>query len=602
MLTAILAKISEKIPEELKVIWRQIENKRLFYFAAALSLFAAAVNAVTPYIYGTLMDYAVSFSRPWGVILVLLLLWFLLSFSRDLASAFSQKIGSNLAMEAGYKKFYLWLAYFYIDLPLWFHKEKKSGTVLSRINRGADSVFALLDSIAFGVLPRFISFFIALTVIFFIEWRLGLIVALTIGFYSLVTLKYTKTIIAEEKEKNRFWDKAYGDIYDSVGNIFAVKSFTNENFERKKHKANFYRMGASYKKTIEYWKRLSFWQDFVLGLGFIFVFAGGLWLLSLKEITVGKFVMFIGYFNLTTSPFVGLAFQYRFIRRSFVGIKKALKILKYKPEADYPHAKDIGKIQGKVVFQNISFKYKKGGEILKGVNFSVEPGEMAALVGESGVGKSTLASLISRYYLPNEGKIFIDGKEIRRVKFRSLREQTAVVPQEVALFNDTVKNNIAYGKIGASDEEIIAAAKAANADEFIEKFAKKYKQIVGERGVKLSTGQKQRIAIARAILRDPRILILDEATAALDSVSEKLVQDALQKLIKGRTVFVIAHRLSTIVHADKIIVLEGGKIVETGRHEDLIKQEGVYKKFWELQTRVEEAAPAHLLNGIMEER
>lgn len=600
MLTAILAKVIEKIPEELKVIWRQIENKRLFYFAVALSLFAAAANAVTPYIYGTLTDSAVSSSRRWGFILLFLLFWFFLSLFRDLASAFSQKIGSNLAMDAGYKKFYLWLAYFYIDLPIWFHKEKKSGTVLSSINRGADSFFALLDSAVFGILPGFVSFFIAFAIIFFLEWRMGLIVALTIGFYSLITLKYTKAIIVEEKEKHRFWDKAYGDIYDSIGNIFAVKSFTTENFEKKKHKANFHRVGASYKKTMEYWTRLSFWQDFILGLGFISIFAGGLWLLSLEEITVGKFVMFIGYFNLTTKPFVNLAFQYKFIRRSFVGIKKALKILKNKPEADYPSAKDIGKIQGKIVFQNVSFKYKKGGEILKGVSFSVEPGEMAALVGESGVGKSTLASLISRYYLPNEGKIFIDGNEIRRVKFRSLREQMAVVPQEVALFNDTVKNNIAYGKIGASDEEIIAAAKAANADEFIEKFAKKYKQIVGERGVKLSTGQKQRIAIARAILRDPRILILDEATAALDSVSEKLVQDALKKLIKGRTVFVIAHRLSTIVHADKIIVLEGGKIVETGRHEDLIKQEGVYKKFWELQTRVETEKPVKLLNGMIE--
>lgn len=407
-------------------------------------------------------------------------------------------------------------------------------------------------------------------------------------------------MVREDKAQKRLWEKSYGDASDGVENIVSVKSFTNEKFEAKKNKRNFNRAINGQLDLMKYWLGMETWQQAIFDFGFVVIFGIGFFLLAGRQLTVGKFIMFIGYFNLVTNPILNLSMQYRSIRRYFISINRGLKLLKQKPEADYPAAKDIGKIKGKVVFQNVSFKYKKGGEILKDVGFSVESGEMAALVGESGVGKSTLVSLISRYYLPENGKIFIDGKEIRRVKFRSLREQMAVVPQEVALFNDTVKNNIAYGKIGASDEEIIAAAKAANADEFIEKFAKKYKQIVGERGVKLSTGQKQRIAIARAILRDPRILILDEATAALDSVSEKLVQDALRNLIKGRTVFVIAHRLSTIVHADKIIVLEGGKVVETGRHEDLIKQEGIYKKFWELQTRIETEKPEKLLNGMIE--
>lgn len=599
MLIEIFAKISGKVPEELKVIWRQIDNKRLFYFGTAAAFVSSGISAVVPYIYGRLTDSAVSGAFHTKTILFFLALWLLLSLFRDFMTRLVDKTGSFLAMDAQ-NNFHVKMLSHLIDLPLAFHKEKKSGMVMSKINRGADGIFNLLDSAAFGFLPNFISFFIALFIILVSEWRLAAIIATMICFYAIVTLKYTRIIISEDKNRHGLWDKVYGGAHDTVANIAAVKSFTNENFERKKTKSNLIHAAGAFKEMMKIWRRLWAWQQTIFGAGFVVIFGAALLLLSRGEMSVGKFVMFIGYFSLITNPVVNLANQYRFIRRSVLAISRAVKLLNYKPEADYPFSQDIGKIQGKVVFQNVFFKYKKGGEILKDVSFSVEPGEMAALVGESGVGKSTLVSLISRYYLPVQGKIFIDGKEIRRVKFRSLREQIAVVPQEVALFNDTVRNNIAYGKIKASDEEIIAAAKAANADEFIEKFPKKYRQIVGERGIKLSTGQKQRIAIARAILRDPRILILDEATAALDSVSEKLVQDALRNLIKGRTVFVIAHRLSTITSADKIIVLEGGKIVETGRHEDLIKQEGVYKKFWELQTRIETEKPEKLLNGMIE--
>ena len=293
--------------------------------------------------------------------------------------------------------------------------------------------------------------------------------------------------------------------------------------------------------------------------------------------------MFVGYLNLIYSPLTMLAWYWQQFRTGMAAIKRAEKFLEIEEEDFKKEGKILKEVKGKVEFKNVSFGYYDHKLVLGKINLLSQSGQKIALVGGSGEGKTTLADLLSLYFKPLSGKIFIDDIDIEKLNLRFLRKIIASVPQEITLFNDTVKNNIRYGKPEATEEEIKKAARAANASDFIDNFPEKYNTVVGERGVKLSTGQKQRIAIARALIRDPKILILDEATSSLDSESEKLVQEALEKLIKDRTTFIIAHRLSTIRKADQILVLEKGRIAESGSHEELLGKKGLYHKFYSLQ-------------------
>ena len=350
---------------------------------------------------------------------------------------------------------------------------------------------------------------------------------------------------------------ATGNLYDAFLNIQTIKSCAVENFQKQRIKKDFHqKLGSVYKDFFRSWTSLVFWQNLFFSVGFVSMFGFAIFLLRNGSITPGKLVMFLGYLNILWHPLMNLAWLWEEFRVGITTIKRVRELLKVQPENYNPKGKVLKDVQGKVEFKNINFSYKKGRQILNGINFTARAGEKIAIVGGSGEGKTTLADLISLYFIPTKGKILIDGENTQELNLSFLRKIIAYVPQEIILFNDTVKNNIRYGKPNAGKKEIISAVKAANADQFIETFPKKYEQIVGERGIKLSTGQKQRLAIARALIRDPKILILDEATSSLDVQSEKLVQEALEKLVKGRTTFIIAHRLSTVRNADKILVLE----------------------------------------------
>jgi ATP-binding cassette subfamily B protein len=313
---------------------------------------------------------------------------------------------------------------------------------------------------------------------------------------------------------------------------------------------------------------------------------GGLLILK-GESTLGTLVAFLGYVGGLFGPVQGLTGIYQTIQRAYVSLDEIFSILDFQEHlGDAPDAQEITKVTGEVVFENLKFSYERNGRpILDGINLSVTPGETLAIVGPSGAGKTTLMALLMRFYDPTEGAIRLDGKDLRKLKQKSLRRNIGVVLQDPLLFNDTIRNNIAYGRPNASMAEVEASARAANAHDFIMRLPEGYETMVGERGSRLSVGERQRVTIARALVKDPPLIVLDEATSSLDAESEALVQDALSRLMKNRTTFVIAHRLSTVIDANRIIVLKDGLIAEQGSHAQLMARDGYYASLVKRQTR-----------------
>jgi subfamily B ATP-binding cassette protein MsbA len=306
-------------------------------------------------------------------------------------------------------------------------------------------------------------------------------------------------------------------------------------------------------------------------------------------LSVEHLIAFFVGIGILATPLANLGKLISNLYRTLSPAERVFELLDTKPTiADAANAKNMPPIKGQVSFKNVSFHYEKDTPILKNIDFSAKAGEIIAIVGRSGAGKSTFVNLIPRFYDPSSGAISIDGHEIKDVKLFSLRKQIGTVHQDTVLFLGTIRDNISYGSFDATQEEVVAAAKAANIHDFIMSMPKQYDTLVGERGTLLSGGEKQRVSIARAILRDPRILILDEATSSLDTESERLVQDALEKLVKGRTTFIIAHRLSTVQIASRILVFESGKIIEEGSHGELIAKGGKYKRLYDMQFRDDE--------------
>lgn len=573
-----------EILDDVKIIWGYLKKyKRIVIATTALAVVFSVINAFVPYIYGRLVDAVTSSPSISFIIFSLIGVWVLTS----LSSAFLRRI---VSLKGGFVSIDAFCdlvsqeAEHIINLPLSFHREEKGGTILSKIIRASESLRQIIDDIIFWILPQFLTVFAGLIILLFVNWRLGLGGFVIFFFSLLITIYRASPILKNEKILNKKFEKATGILNDSFLNVQTVKSCVAEGFQKRKI-SQAYRNGIApvFKKMFTLWDNTVLFQQVIFSLGFIGIFSYAVFLLREGRISGGVLVMFLGYLELIWQPFRMLLWQWLSFQRGMTAIKRARGLLFLKGEKYNKKGRFPEKVKGRVEFKKVSFKYPKKSYVLQDISFIAFPGQKIAIVGGSGEGKTTLVDLLSLYFVPNKGKIFIDEIEIRNLQLGLLRRIIAYVPQEIILFNDTIKNNILYGKPDAEKVEIIEAAKMANIHYFIESLPKKYNTFVGERGIKLSAGQKQRLAIARAIISNPKILILDEATSSLDSQSEKLIQEALERLIKNKTTFIVAHRLSTVQKADKILVLEKGKIIEQGTHEELIKNKGIYYKFYSLQ-------------------
>ncbi|MFW6140398.1 MAG: ABC transporter ATP-binding protein [Acidobacteriota bacterium] len=578
------------------------EKKRLiltFVFTFFVALFTYAfVNLVQP-----IMDYFLKMSpgsipertrfidvlgNVFGIsidqlVTYLPLILIIVIFGKGLFTFFSaffmNSIGLKVTMEMRNALFHhlLYQSSDYFD-------RKATGELLSRLTNDVDKIQEALAGSAKDMIQELFILLALLVGVFIIDWRLAL------ASFIITPMALIPLVIFSRKLKKigRLNQIKMADIFrllhEAITGNKIVKAFTMENFEFKKFLKSTKEYLEAGLKFVWISSMSSPFMEFIGGVVGAFILLVGSTRIANEQISAGDFGAFVMAVFMMYTPIKRLSRANNVIQRGIACHERVQEVLNKRPSViDSKKSYPLPPTKGAIQFDNVSFSYNESGSVLENISFRIESSEKVALVGFSGAGKTTIVNLISRFYDPTSGRILVDGIDIKEVTLSSLRSQIGLVTQELILFNDTVKNNIAYGLDDISFTRVIEAAKAAEAHRFIMNLSRGYETFIGEKGGLLSSGQQQRIAIARALLKDPPILILDEATSALDTKSERLVQKALANVMKDRTTFIIAHRLSTIRNADKILVLDRGKIVEEGKHHELCKRNGIYKKLYELQ-------------------
>ncbi len=558
-------------------------HKKIFCLDMLASLMVALVGVVYPIVTRSMLNDLIP-NRNWRMIVIAGLCLLALYFIRMLLNFFIQYQGHimGVRMQAEMRS----RLFSHLEkLSFSFFDANETGKIMSRLTNDLKDISELAHHGPENVLICSISIIVSFTYLSTIEWHLALIVFCCVPLLVLVSA-FTRLKMRSAFQRNReAMAKINGSLQSSIAGIRVTKAFVNADKEQEKFEEGnadfisssrdaYHAMGVFHSAT-------SFITDV---FNVVVLIAGGIFMYDGK-ITFADYSAFIVSINLFLNPVNTLIRFMEQFQNGVAGFERYLQILDTKPEEDAEGAEDAGILSGKIEFRAVVSAYDDGHDVLRGIDLSVEKGKTFALVGPSGGGKTTLCHLIPNFYPIREGQILLDGKDLSKLTRDSVRRNIGIVQQDVYLFNASIRDNILYGRLNATEEEVIKAAKLANVHDFVMSLDEGYDTVIGERGVRLSGGQKQRLCIARVFLKNPPILILDEATSALDNTTEILIQKALDKLCQGRTTLVVAHRLSTIKNADEIAVISKGKIVELGDHETLLKKDGMYKRLYEQQFR-----------------